>query len=243
MTNIKKNHQNGKNTLVQHVFKALSALVTNGRMVVGDKLPSEAKLVEQFAVSRTVIREAVAMLSSEGLVEARRGSGIYITNTRVATVGPFKIDNPENLSATLEILELRTAVEVEAAILAAQRRAPAQEQAIFTCLMDLDKAIAAKQPTAALDFAFHLAIAEASNNPQFVHFLRMMDIEAIPRSRLSSRYEYDGLKAYLTQLQKEHYAVADAIVAQQPEAANQAMRAHLHGSQRRYRTLLRKLPQ
>jgi GntR family transcriptional repressor for pyruvate dehydrogenase complex len=64
--------------LSDQVAEQLSAEITQGRLAPGDKLPTEARLVEQFAVSRTVVREAVSRLKSLGLVDSRQGSGVFV---------------------------------------------------------------------------------------------------------------------------------------------------------------------
>ena len=91
-----------------------------------DKLPAESALMEQFAVSRTVIREAISRLQAAGLVETYRGKGTYVL-TRPSeesfTAGPEQIRTPED---RLQLLDFRLGLEVEASALAALRRTPTQ---------------------------------------------------------------------------------------------------------------------
>ncbi len=231
----------GRRNLVAVVAETLRLEIQNGRFAIGDKLPSEAELTARFAVSRTVVREAVAALRSDGLVEARQGAGVFVIANRAASGSLFQGIDPKKLSSIVEVLELRTAVEIEAAGLAAQRRSPAQEEAIFQRLAEIDACIAADKPTIDADFAFHLAIADATNNPRFREFLEMMGADAIPRRRLQAERPEAVDEAYLALLQGEHRRVANAIAEGDDEAARLAMRTHLLGGQARYKRMLREI--
>lgn len=130
-------------------------------------------------------------------------------------------------------------MEIEAAGLAAVRRSPAQEEAIYQRLSDIDACVEAGETTTGADFAFHLAIADATNNPRFREFLAMLGGDAIPRRRLQTDRRETVDSAYLEMLQAEHRAVADAIAEGDDERARQAMRTHLLGGQARYKRMLR----
>jgi len=225
-------------TLVVQVASALRNAILSGQYKVGDKLPSEARLTEVHGVSRTVVREAIAALRSDGLVEPRRGAGVFVLEPIAPAGLPFQNVDHDRISSIIELLELRGSVEVEAAALAATRRSPAQEETIIERHRAVGDCIAQGKPTSAADFALHQAIAEATNNPRFVEFMDLMGHNAIPRAALA---EPGGevSEAYLSQLHQEHGQIVSAISNGAPEAAREAMRAHLQGSQRRYRALLR----
>ena len=159
-------------------------MITDGEIRPGDKLPSEAALTKKYKVSRTVIREAIASLRADGLVEAKQGAGVFVLNSQPAAAFPFQAFDGARISSMIEMLELRTAIEIEAAGLAAARRSPAQEEAIFERCQDIDRLIVEGRPTTEADFAFHLAIADATNNPRFREFLEMMGQRVIPRTVL-----------------------------------------------------------
>ncbi|WP_246018403.1 FadR/GntR family transcriptional regulator [Pelagibacterium montanilacus] len=226
-------------TLVVQVASALRQAIMAGTFRPGDKLPSEAKLTESHKVSRTVVREAIAALRSDGLVEPRRGAGVFVLEPVAPPGLPFQDIDHARISSIIELLELRSAVEMEAAALAAVRRSPAQDEAIIRrhhAVGDcIDKAI----PTAADDFALHNAIAEATNNPRFVEFMALIGKAAIPRATLAPAQELAST-AYLNQLHEEHGRIVAAISNGDAEAAREAMREHLQGSQRRYRSLLQR---
>src|SRR5215510_11354807 len=106
--------------LAERVLTRLSADIRGGRLAPGDRLPTEQELTSSMGVSRTVVREAVAALRADGLVVTRRGSGAYVAEN---PTGPFRIAAPPagSLAAVLDVMELRLAVEVEAAGFAAER--------------------------------------------------------------------------------------------------------------------------
>jgi len=225
-------------TLVTHVSAAIRNAILQGIHKPGDKLPSEARLTEQHGVSRTVIREAIAALRADGLVDPRRGAGVFVMQIPPAVVPPFHNIDAARLSSILQWLELRSAVETEAAALAALRRSPAQEEEILERHATVQRCMAQARPTAAEDFALHRAIARATNNPRFLEFLDLVGQNAIPRAALQAATEQALALAYQTQLHEEHQQIVDAISNGDPEAARSAMRVHLQGSQRRYRAML-----
>jgi len=223
-------------TLVGQVAKSLREAVTSGPYKPGDKLPSEASIATSHGVSRTVVREAIAALRSDGLVEPRRGAGVFVLHPAEPLPLPFQNIDPGRLSSIIALLELRSAVEVEAAGLAAIRRSPAHEEKIFDAHRAIARCVADGQATSAADFELHLAIAEATNNPRFPEFLTMIGQNAIPRAALTST-ELGAAKPYLDQLHAEHARIVTAISDGDAETAREAMRDHLQGSQRRYRAL------
>ena len=115
--------------------------IRSGRLAPGARLPTELELMAAMGVSRTVVREAVAALRAEGLVTTRQGSGAFVAAD--ASRVPFRID-PDGLSSiadVLEVMELRLAIEVEAAALAAERITPERLAPIARALRAIEAAI------------------------------------------------------------------------------------------------------
>ncbi len=237
----KEKPQNGRTggSLVSQTANALRQTILSGQYKPGDKLPSEAGLTELYKVSRTVVREAVAALRADRLVEARHGAGIFVLELPTQQPQPFQDVDHDRISSIIELLELRAAVETEAAELAAVRRSPAQEEAIIRCLSSVQACIDAGVPTAEADFKLHLAIADATNNPRFREFLEVMGQNVIPRAALRASQSEKTAAPYLQQLQNEHNAIVHAISDGDSTVAREAMRQHLKGSQQRYRAMLR----
>jgi len=224
-------------TLVVQVADILRKAIRAGQYEPGDKLPSEARLTEEHGVSRTVVREAIAALRSDGLVEPRRGAGVFVLEPVAAPGLPFPNVDHARISSIIELRELRAAGEVEAAGLAAVRRSPIQEEVILDRHRAVGACIANGEPTSAADFALHKAIAEATSNPRFVEFIALMGQNAIPRAALSDATG-EVSQSYLSQIHEEHTRIVGAISNGDAEEAREAMRTHLLGSQRRYRALL-----
>jgi GntR family transcriptional regulator, transcriptional repressor for pyruvate dehydrogenase complex len=152
-----------------------------------------------------VVREAVAALRAEGLVETRQGVGAFVV--RDIQRRPFRID-PDGLrsiSEVVQVMELRTGVEVEAASLAAERASVGSRRRIASALSAIDAALARGESAIDEDFAFHQAIAAATENPHFMRFLEFLGRFLIPRQSvrigLKSGKE---LRSYLERIQTEH---------------------------------------
>lgn len=234
----RKREANGV-SLTEKVATLLRESILSGKFVPGDKLPPEPALVEEFGVSRTVIRESIAALRADGMVDSRHGVGVFVkdpTLNRHRTLPPRAISK---ISDMLEELELRAAVEVEAAALAAMRRSPAQAAKIQEKMLEFNALSRRSAPTSEADFEFHLAIARATNNERFELFLRELGRHTIPRENLkASLTDANELPNRDEELSREHAKITDAIMNQDREAAILAMREHLDGSAERYRQLV-----
>jgi DNA-binding FadR family transcriptional regulator len=220
------------------VVERIAAEIRSGRLAPGSKLPTEQQLMTAMRVSRTVVREAVAALRAEGLVRTRQGSGAFVAAD--ASRVPFRID-PDGLSSiedVLEVMELRLAIEVEAAALAAERITPGVLAPIGRALRAIDAAIRRGEGAIREDFAFHRAIADASGNPRFAQLLEFLGRHVIPRQSIRvSLTTAEEQRQYLLRIQKEHRRIHEAIRDGEPAEARKAMRGHLTGSLKRYRRL------
>ncbi len=223
--------------LAEQVMARLSADIRGGRLAPGARLPTEQALTTEFGISRTVVREAVAALRADGLVVTRRGSGAYVADP---TAGPFRIVPPRatSLPDILNVMELRLAVEVQAAGLAAERAGRRQLAPIRTAWREIDAALQRGEGAVAEDFAFHRAIAEATGNDQFPRFLAYLGSHVIPRQSVRLKVDTpEERRNYLERIQTEHARIVTAISARDPAEARRAMRDHLTRSLERYRTL------
>lgn len=227
--------------LVGELVERIADEIRSGRLAPGARLPTEFELMAAAGVSRTVVREAVAALRAEGLVVTRQGLGAFVATE--AHKAAFRIvasprDEPGSISNVVSVLELRLAVEVEAAALAAERADRRQIAQIETALNDIDTAVASGGSAVAEDFALHRAIAQATHNPQFANFLDFLGRHFIPRQtiRAAEASEVEQ-RAYLERIQKDHARIVEAIRSGSSKDARNAMRAHLTKSLQRYRGL------
>lgn len=229
-----------KNSLTLKTTRALRERILDDSTKVGDKLPTEKALAQEFGVSRTVIREAVAALRADGLLEAKHGVGVFVSQ-KVETGASSEqgIGNLRFSASMLDILELRMAVEVHAAGLAASRRSWAQEAKIWEAANGFRDALGQNEPTEQFDWAFHRAISEATNNEAFVEFFDRLGLSILPRRALEGvKRETLITHQYLEKSTGEHLAICEAIARQDVEGAREAMKNHIGGSQMRYRGLM-----
>src|ERR1700722_7155411 len=228
-------------SLSAEVVDRLAEQIMSGKLPPGAKLPSEQEMMRGLGVSRTVVREAVAALRGRGLVITRQGAGAFVD--RDTSRQPYVID-PEglgSLDSVLDILELRMAVETEAAAIASERATNIQIKAIREAQRVFSRAISSGERAIKEDFAFHQAIALATQNNRFVEFLQFLGRLIIPRQSIRSfEGNPDGPRKYLGQIEKEHEAILHAIGAHSPRKAREAMRGHLVNSRERYRELASK---
>jgi DNA-binding FadR family transcriptional regulator len=228
--------------LTGEVVVRIAREIRGGRLAPGARLPTEHELMSAMGVSRTVVREAVAALRAEGLVTTRQGSGVFVAAD--ASRVPFRID-PDGLSSiadVLEVMELRLAVEVEAAAFAAERITSERLVPIARALRSIEAAIDRGEGAISEDFAFHLAIAEASGNQRFAELLEYLGRHVIPRQSIRvSLATPREQRQYLVRIQKEHARIHAAIRDGEPAEARKAMRTHLTRSLTRYRRLAERL--
>src|SRR5688500_20171323 len=111
-------------TRSQHVVAGLKDKILSGDLAPGTKLPSEAELVEEYAVSRTVVREAVSRLQAEGLVETFQGRGSFVLAVPEPSAFALEPSAIRNHHDVLAMIDFRMGVETEAAGLAAARTPP-----------------------------------------------------------------------------------------------------------------------
>ena len=226
-------------SLAAKISSALRRDLSEGVFRPGDRLPSESALTREYSVSRTVVREAIAILRADGLVEARKGAGVFAVEVKPAKEVPFNDLAVGRISSVIELLELRTVFEVESAGLAASRRSAVQVESIVDAHRRVGDCLAAGLPTRDADFEFHLAIAQATQNRRFPEFLQLIRSGIIPRGELQGAAPGSRPKDYNLHLQEEHARIVDAIIEGDADAARQYMAAHLRGSLERYKVLLR----
>lgn len=224
--------------LTREIAERIADEIATARLPPGAKLPTEQEMVAAMGVSRTVIREAVAALRAQGLVVTRQGAGAFVAAD--ADRRPFHLafDGLPSIAEVLDVMELRASVEVEAAALAAERGSAAARRRVGAALTAIDAALDRGESAIDEDFTFHRAVALATGNPQFAHFLEYLGRFIIPRQSIRvAAHRPEGQRAYLETFQHEHAAIAAAILARDAAAAREAMRQHLVSSQQRYRRL------
>ena len=198
----------------------------------GDRLPTEQQLAAAYGVSRTVVREAVHQLKSQGLVRSRQGSGVFVTAPPAHRALAFDPKVLESIEAVLQMVELRRVIEGEMAALAAKRATRAQVADLKRALRAIDTATDSGELGVEQDLAFHRAIGEATGNPQFVRLLAIL--EAYLRDAMTVTKGYESMRAdFMEQVRLEHRAIVEAVAAGDAKAARRAAtQHHLNGEKR-----------
>jgi DNA-binding FadR family transcriptional regulator len=215
-------------TLAEVVHEEMLALIEDGTWAPRMKLPSEAELCRQFGMSRPVIRQALARLRTSGLIQSRQGSGSFVCDA--GTLPPPSESHirfpPISSIADLEaFLNFREGVEGEAAAAAARRHAEAQLGDIGVAL-ERANGRHTDSDSAQADYAFHLAIAAASNNPFYRNTLVSLKEHMLLGLNLEWSFS-GGQVEFRSTVSHQHVAIVDAIARRDADAARRAMREHL----------------
>ncbi len=223
-------------TLALELVDSLGDRIRDGRIAPGDKLPTEAAIMEEFGVSRTVVREAISKLQASGLVETRHGIGTFVVGMGDSAAFRIAPEQIATLHDVIAVLELRIGVETEAAALAAARRTERNLVDMRSALDAFAAALAEGRDAVGPDFQFHLEVARATQNPHYAELMGTLGAMIIPRARLGAGGAVDeAQRSYLLRANAEHENIFDAISNRDSDAARAAMRTHLANSRERRR--------
>lgn len=217
--------------LADRAYAGIVELINSQSLQVGDRLPSESGLAEMLDVSRTVVREALARLTSDGFTETRRGAGSYVKNRpsdRLAAYMPWA-----EMPTTMGSYEVRLVLEAEAARLAAQRRSSEAMAEIEQALENLRGALLSSAPAHEEDLAFHRCVAEATANDAFVAAFNALEHDVDRIMRAGVDISRSRAPEVIGTMMREHETIVEAIRVQDPEGAALAMRWHLWEGRKR----------
>lgn len=214
--------------LSQEVYERLLAWLRETAPAPDTRLPGEHQLALRFAVSRPVLRQALARLRVEGRLYARKGSGTFI-RAPAESVPAITYDALANIPDVRSFLEFRCSLEGELAAHAAQRRTPDDIAAIERAQRTLEEDIAAGRPGIEEDIALHAAIARASGNRFFVATLAALADQTRFSIKLTRELATRPAAERFKDIRREHAAICDAIADGDAERARNAMVTHLHG--------------
>ncbi|WP_152047445.1 FadR/GntR family transcriptional regulator [Aureimonas psammosilenae] len=209
------------------VMHGLGLGIVGGEFAENTMLPNEVDLLARFAVSRTVLREALKSLSAKGMILARAKVGTRVTLRRDwnyfdpdilfwhATIG---IDR----SFLFNLAEMRLAFEPEAAALAAERRSDAHLVELAECIDEMERSHSSAEGFVGADLRFHTAIAEASGNPLMRSICYVIQVALEAAFMVSSPISSSSAHALSV---ARHRMIAQAIELRDPDSARAAMRA------------------
>ena len=226
-----------RTSVVESVIEQLETLIF-GSFEPGETLPSEGKLAGALGVSRLTVREATRTLEARGLLEITQGRRPTVAAPNGGLVGDFfKIAVRRDPRALLDLIEVRRALEVHIATLAARRATKGD-------IADMEMSIAAMRTGGdeseafhAADVRFHENLATASGNRLLV-FLIEAFAEPLRESRLRSFAGHRARGGGIEDVIQQHQTILDAVKARSPKAAADAMRYHLEQTERDLRELL-----
>ncbi len=212
--------------MYRQIADQLRQLIQSGEFVVGTKLPAERDLAAKMGVSRPSVREALIALEVEGLIEVRMGSGIVV-------IGRESVRPLDNAHGPLEIIRARQLIECELAALAAQSKDATLVPDLLETLRDMEADIAARTLPVRGDRAFHIRVAQASDNSALQAVVtQLFDERNGPLfTTLGGHFERE---ATWKEAVDEHRAVVAAITARDPAMARAAMSGHLDRSHQRF---------
>lgn len=213
-----------RQSLIAQVTDQLRGEISSGRWALGERIPTEPELCEMTGTARNTVREAVHSLVHAGLLERRQGSGTYVvaTDEQEVAFGDFFATARRS-----DLLELREALEVNAAGLAAERR-DADDVAALRAALDRRNrlwAVAApdeaqRDEAIASDAQLHRLVVAASHNNVYLEFYDLL----VPALRTMISQRHVGAK---TSHEGLHTSMVDAVVAGDAEGARTAVRGLL----------------
>ena len=212
-------------TLAERVAADLRAEIVARRLRPGDPLPGEIEHARRLGVSRGIVREGRRQLVADGLIEVANGRRAVVSKLRAAPLDGFLANAVATRQLALdEVLELRRAIEIAVAGLAARRRTAA-DIASLTRLAGQMRASVGRTAYLRHYLEFHLALARATQNPLFLMLIESMR-EPLAASMRASHIRRRGPRDF-AQAHAVHEAIFETVRAGDAEGAENAMRAHL----------------
>lgn len=205
----------------------LEKLILQGVLRPGERLTPERELAEKLDVSRPSLREAIDMLAARGLLRTTRG-GTFIAQFLSPLLKPLASLLEDNPQATADYFEFRQVIDAQAARYAAMRASELDRKAIQAAINQIKTAHEFEDPTqeAQADVDFHLAIYEAAHNAVLLHIMRAL-VELLRSNIFYSRQQFYQRPNVREKLLAQHVAIAEAIFAGKPKAAEAAAANHV----------------
>ena len=216
-----------RSRLYEQVANKIETTIVARHYKPQDRLPSERDLAEAFAVSRTVIREAMKLLEARGLIEILTGNGVFVSqpDTSVVTrsLGMYLHLQGTVQDSEFKVHELRRILEVEIAGLAAERATEAELDQLRQIIERMSAADHPREQVAMLDLEYHITLAQATHN-EMISMVYEPVIEYLRQQLLLAWQRYDRSPEVFNH---QHQALYEAVRDHDPTRARAAMTAHL----------------
>jgi GntR family transcriptional repressor for pyruvate dehydrogenase complex len=208
----------------KQIVQQIEASILGGTLKPGDQLPGERELAQQFAVSRTAVRDAFRALQERGLVDSVAGRGTFVTDgvSQAVRESLDRITRVGHAEGSKQLAELRAMLEPEIAALAALRSEEPHIIGMREAIAAMDELPLNPEAYIEADLDFHLALAEAVGNPIILSLL-----DSIVASLREQRMQVVRVEGSPQRGQVHHKCILAAIEQHDAAAAREAMRLHL----------------
>jgi GntR family transcriptional regulator, transcriptional repressor for pyruvate dehydrogenase complex len=212
----------------EEIKDQLLSMIAEGKLKVGDKLPSTKEMSESFGVGRSTTREALSALKAMGLIEIRQGGGCRVIRSTPAELAMPDLDSLRmNRELLLELLEARQSLEISNASVAAAKRTEEDLVRFQTLLVDMERSIGQDVEGERTDLLFHLTLAHATHNSILVRLLESISGQLETAIREVRRVELYANRQVAEELYLEHLAIYEAVSSRNAELAGLRMKQHL----------------
>lgn len=212
------------------ILDQLSDMILAGTYQSGERMPAERQLAEELNTSRPSVRAALSKLESQGMINRVQGGGTYVSDKVEASFcDPLLTLYQENENFKYDVIEYRHALEEASCYLAAQKASDAKKQVIqerFDTWKATHNALGSPEVEAAADLAFHLSIAEATQNYILPHAMKSSH-KMIEQSVTFNLKTLSTAPERRQKIVDQHTAMLEAILRGDPDGARSAVREHL----------------
>ena len=212
-------------SLPEELSSIILRQIEGGDFKLGEVLPSEQNLAVMFNVSRTVVREALARLKFEGIIQSKRGSGPVVCMLP-GSKGGYDLPGISSVEERTGIMEFRFILEGECAALAALYRTEEELAVMDAYLRKMQQSVESGTSGLMADYQFHCVLAEAARNAymsSFIKFLSSKILSVVQGARYLSNQDMQLALAVVG----EHRKIYNAIAVQDGAEARRMARAHL----------------
>lgn len=218
----------------EHVIDQIKIAIEEGRILPGDKLPSEREFAQKLNVARTSVKEAITVLETSGIVTVKRGVGMYLNDDSKSQI-IFRLTHMLNRRTAdfSDVIELRQAIEGDAAYYATKRMTKKQRDQLTMCYEQLIHSEKRAETAIEEDYQFHFTIVEGANNPVLLEVMNVIAQKMITGLK-ESRYISVNDEILNNAVLEEHTNIYNAIMNNEPEKARAAMWEHHLGTKQRF---------
>ncbi|MFC4778656.1 FadR/GntR family transcriptional regulator [Paenibacillus sp. GCM10023252] len=214
----------------EEITEQIKSLILDGKLKVGDKLPSTKEMSEQFGVGRSTTREALSALKAMGLIEIRQGGGCRVISQSVSdsVLPELELQSLRmNRRTLLELLEARQSLEVSNAAIAASKRTDEDIAALKALVDEMESSVGDNIEGERTDLQFHLMLAKSTHNSIMAHLFESIMNQTEAAIRDVRRVEIYANQLVAQQLYEEHREIYEAVLASDEARAAATMRQHL----------------